>query len=162
MSTAHAIRLTRQAKRALDRYDERRRRIVTDKLLLLYKNPGHPSLKVHLHTRCSKLEAYISRSDRVIFDMDDGYLNIWDIGPHSVVDRADKDDYSIGEFVHLSIPSTELIDVENGVQELPADIPESEEPYTGHRPRQPSQQLFGDLSNTSLRILGVPGGLVRA
>lgn len=162
MSTAHAIRLTRQAKRALDRYDERRRRIVTDKLLLLYKNPRHPSLKVHLHTRCSKLEAYISRSDRVIFDMDDGYLNIWDIGPHSVVDRADKDDYSIGEFVHLSIPSTELIDVENGVQELPADIPESEEPYTGHRPRQPSQQLFGDLSNTSLRILGVPGGLVRA
>ena len=66
MSTANVIHLTREAKKALDRYDEHRRRIVTEKLLLLSRDPRHPSLRVHPHTGCGKLEAYISLSDRVI------------------------------------------------------------------------------------------------
>lgn len=161
VSTANVIHLTREAKKALDRYDEHRRRIVTEKLLLLSRDPRHPSLRVHPHTGCGKLEAYISLSDRVIFDMDDGRLNVWDIGPHSIVDRADKDDYHSGQFIQVSVASSGSRQVDSLAGQAFDSGPQPAVHGSAHSSQRPSQRLFEGLSNTSLRILGVPAELTR-
>lgn len=158
MLACREIRLTRDAKRFFDRCDEQRRRVLVQKLLFLANNPAHPSLKVHLHTGCGKREAYLSSSDRIIFDTDDGCLNVWDIGSHAIVDRADTDDYNVGRLDPIAITSDYADNCDVSDQREPDAFPWTfDHPVGGSSDERP----FESLSSTQLRILGVPAELVR-
>ena len=66
------------------------RDIVKRKIRLLSENPGHPSLNTHrLHNvKANIWDCYISESVRLLYEIKDNNLQLWDIGPHSLVDNV--------------------------------------------------------------------------
>lgn len=66
------------------------RDIVKRKIRLLSENPGHPSLNSHrLHNvKANIWDCYISESMRLLYEIKDNNLQLWDIGPHSLVDNV--------------------------------------------------------------------------
>ena len=59
------------------------RDIVKRKIRLLSENPGHPSLNSHrLHNvKANIWDCYISESMRLLYEIKDNNLQLWDIGP---------------------------------------------------------------------------------
>src|SRR5258706_10447753 len=63
---------------------------VFKKVNLLAQNPAHPSLKAHcLHqARGNIWDCYISDSMRLLYEIKDGTLRLWDIGLHTILDTV--------------------------------------------------------------------------
>ncbi|HLH61296.1 MAG TPA: hypothetical protein VKV20_06380 [Ktedonobacteraceae bacterium] len=70
---------------------ERIRRIVDSKIEQLAANPGHRSLQAH-KLRQVKGETiwscYISINKRLLYQYKRGHIYLWDVGEHSIVERA--------------------------------------------------------------------------
>src|SRR5947209_20333225 len=66
------------------------RDIVKRKIRLLSENPGHPSLNTHrLHkVKANIWDCYVSESMRLLYEIRDGNLQLWNVGPHSMVDNV--------------------------------------------------------------------------
>src|SRR5712692_11977999 len=60
------------------------------KLHLLAENPGHPSLNTHRlqSAKANIWDCYITQSVRLLYEIKEGNLHLWDLGPHSIVDNV--------------------------------------------------------------------------
>lgn len=65
---------------------------------LLMVNPRYPSLNSHVRYQISDnrsiWECYVSNSERILYELKDAVLRLWDLGSHSVVDKAHIHEYS--------------------------------------------------------------------
>ncbi len=71
--------------RMLDSLSLSMRDIVRRKIRLLAENPRHPSLNVHpLHQVKERdiWDCYISDSMRLLYEIEEGKLHLWDLGSH--------------------------------------------------------------------------------
>jgi addiction module RelE/StbE family toxin len=77
--------------RMLDSLSLSMRDIVRRKIRLLAENPRHPSLNVHpLHQVKERdiWDCYISDSMRLLYEIEEGKLHLWDLGSHAIVDKV--------------------------------------------------------------------------
>jgi len=60
------------------------------KIRLLAENPAHPSLKTHrLKTvKANIWDCYITESMRLLYEIKDKCLHLWELGSHSIVDNV--------------------------------------------------------------------------
>ncbi len=71
--------------------------VVYKKIQFLAENPYHPSLNGHQLNQVrgrNIWDAYISNSERILYELKDGILRLWDLGSHSIVDKAHLHKYS--------------------------------------------------------------------
>lgn len=71
--------LTPQTQRKVDR-----------KVKQLAENPAHPSLQVHRSRQAYEKNVwicYISITQRLVYQYQDGTIYLWDVGEHAIVDR---------------------------------------------------------------------------
>lgn len=127
----------------------------SEKLNLLATNPFHPSLNAHRLTGLKnvhdKWECYINLSYRIIYDLGEGELRIWDIGDHSIVDRARNMSFAAGTmFQRLQ-----------AVAEPAADDKLFVESSNFNKEVIAKEQPFLHLTPAHLRVLGVPRELVK-
>ncbi|MCX6064100.1 MAG: ATP-dependent helicase [Caldiserica bacterium] len=127
----------------------------SEKLTLLATNPFHPSLNAHRLTGLKnvhdKWECYINLSHRIIYDLGEGELRIWDIGDHSIVDRARNMSFAAGTmFQRLQAVAEPAAD-----DKLFVESSDSSENVIA------KEQPFLHLTSAHLRVLGVPRGLVK-
>lgn len=73
------------------RLPTRLQRIIDNKIEQLVNNPSHRSLQAH-RLRRTKGEnvwsCYISINKRLLYQYKDGHIYLWDVGEHSIVERA--------------------------------------------------------------------------
>jgi len=84
-------------KRAWGQLTPQMRSIVRAKVRLLVVNPGYPSLQVHRLRRARGNDirvCYISNTVRLVFEIREGILCLWDLGSHAVVDKVHKRSFS--------------------------------------------------------------------
>ena len=85
------------ALKAFERLSTSWRKTVFRKIDLLLNNPTHPSLKVHrLNSPLVRMECYISDFMRLIYEIQDGVLTIYDLGGHKIIDDFHKRRNSLG------------------------------------------------------------------
>lgn len=92
---AFRILTTKSFEQALKRHPHPH--IVYQKIQLLAENPYHPSLKGHRLKQIKDKnvwDAYISDSERILYEHKGEILHLWDLGSHSVVDKAHVHIYS--------------------------------------------------------------------
>jgi len=81
--------------------------VVYKKIQFLAENPYHPSLNGHQLNQVrgrNIWDAYISNSERSLYELKDGILRLWDLGSHSIVDKAHLHKYSEHKLMqHLNI-----------------------------------------------------------
>ena len=66
------------------------RETVIKKVRLLAENPAHPSLKTH-RLKLVKVhiwDCYITESMRLLYEVKDKCLYLWELGPHAIVDNV--------------------------------------------------------------------------
>ncbi len=66
-------------------------RIVASKISQLAENPAHPSLQKHRLRQAKGADiwiCYISINKRLLYQYKDGTIYLWDVGEHSIVDKA--------------------------------------------------------------------------
>src|SRR5437899_2725594 len=76
-------------KQALDHHPHPN--VVGRKVRLLAEDPTHPSLKTHrLHQVKDKniWDCSVTDSERLLYELKDGALYLWDLGSHAVVDKV--------------------------------------------------------------------------
>jgi mRNA-degrading endonuclease YafQ of YafQ-DinJ toxin-antitoxin module len=148
------ILLSAEAVDALGSLPAELRHLSSEKLTLLAANPFHPSLNAHRLTGLKnvhdKWECYINHSYRIIYDLNDRELRVWDIGDHSIVDRARNLSFAATMFQRLQVPSEPA--TTDGLFVEPPEF---------SREAIVQEQPFLHLTPAHLRVLGVPGGLVK-
>src|SRR5438876_11669081 len=73
------------------RLPERIRSIVDSKIERLARNPAHRSLQAHKLRQAKGKNiwsCYISINKRLLYQYKDGKIYLWNVGEHSVVERA--------------------------------------------------------------------------
>ncbi len=155
--------------RMLDSLSLSMRDVVFRKVRLLVDNPGHPSLNVHpLHQVKERdiWDCYISDSMRLLYEIEEGNLHLWDLGSHAIVDKVHLRRF--GSHMHFN-PMREFIP-ENPVTEV-ASSSEPTFEFTAHVsswseanivPKHGSSNRFTYFQNAHLRILGVPANVVQS
>lgn len=145
------------------------RDIVKRKIRLLSENPGHPSLNTHrLHSAKANIwDCYISESMRLLYEIKDNNLQLWDVGPHSLVDNVHLRVFAANtRFSRLDQPavlSKPQLSPDN--LKKPAFDPSAFKnagPVSIHPPAMQigTPNAFAYFQNAHLRILGVPSHLV--
>ncbi len=135
--------------RELEKRTDRER--VLEKVSFLRENRFHPGLSVHkIKGTRDKWELYVTDSDRIIYDFKDGFLRLWKLGDHRIIDRVGNFSFS---------PHTTFRRYDKPVQEqeevfkIPAEWTE---------PVVERSYPFQFFPASHLRLLGVPAGLVKA
>ncbi len=125
------------------------------KIELLAGNPRHPSLNAHsLHRSGDGLwECYISDNYRLIYQPIGLEIRLWDLGPHSIVDRF-RGELAPPAVFQLLFPQGEEKSEEEGFQ-IPSSWYSQQD---GVEPDYP----FAQFRTTHLRILGVPENMAKA
>ena len=155
--------------RMLDSLSLSMRDVVFRKVRLLIDNPGHPSLNVHpLHQVKERdiWDCYISDSMRLLYEIEEGNLHLWDLGSHAIVDKVHLRRF--GSHMHFN-PMREFMP-ENPVTEV-ASSSEPTFEFTAHVsswskanivPKHGSSNRFTYFQNAHLRILAVPANVVQS
>jgi mRNA-degrading endonuclease RelE of RelBE toxin-antitoxin system len=79
--------------RSLKRFSKTTQQFVEEKIDILKQNPAHPSLNVHRVIRVKDRKmwiCYIGDSLRLLYQLQDDAIYLWDIGAHVIVDRVHK------------------------------------------------------------------------
>jgi superfamily I DNA/RNA helicase/mRNA-degrading endonuclease YafQ of YafQ-DinJ toxin-antitoxin module len=139
---------------------------VFKKVNLLAQNPAHPSLKAHrLHQAKGNIwDCYISDSMRLLYEIKDGTLRLWDIGSHAIVDTVHLRGFAahtrfsrkeIGPSVAPSSPAVKpqkpRFEPSPATYTLPMQMGGSQQGSPNH---------FTYFQNAHLRVLGVPVHMV--
>ena len=149
-----AVLLSSEAVASMDALSPELREQSLQKLSMLIANPFHPSLKAHRLTGLKnvhdKWECYINLSYRIIYDLGEGELRIWDIGDHSIVDRVRNMSFATGTMFQRLQVAAETPD-----DKLFVEPPGFSKEVIAH------EQPFLHLTPAHLRVLGVPRGLAK-
>ncbi len=125
-----------------------------EKIRLLSENPAHPSLNAHRLIRVpNKWECYITLSHRLIYEFQEEEIRLWQIGDHSIVDKAHIRSFS----PHTSfrrLEQEEHAKVGQPSFNIPAEWFENRDEKTANP--------FRYIPASHLRILGVPSDLISA
>ncbi len=163
------ILVSEDFERALGFLSPSMREIVSRKVRLLVEDPSYPSLQTHrLNQVKSKdiWDCYISDSMRLLYEIKEGCLYLWNLGAHGIVDKVHLREFaSHRPFHHMS-----GLTLENSVAEA-VDSPKSASELTHviypllqttEVREQGSSNRFTFFQNAHLRILGVPSNLVHS
>jgi mRNA-degrading endonuclease YafQ of YafQ-DinJ toxin-antitoxin module len=167
------ILVTETFDQALRQLSESMRKIVMGKIRLLAENPAHPSLQVHKlqQIKVDIWECYININMRLLFEVKDGVLRLWNLGSHSVVDHVHLRGFAAHtRFSRMEMPqpsstppASELTPPERPdhqsvpfqsytiQSETPAPVPVSQGTPNG----------FAYFQTAHLRVLGVPAHLIQ-
>ena len=168
------------------------RDIVYQKIQFLAENPYHPSLKGHKLNQVKDKnvwDAYISDSERILYEHKGVVLHLWDLGSHSVVDKAHLHVYSehkltkslnilqIPSDANASSPESERSEEDHNREyaitsfsyfpsiddqsELPSPIEETQNEEIQEEILYEPINHFKFFEDAHLRILGVPANLIR-
>ncbi|MFL5663833.1 MAG: UvrD-helicase domain-containing protein, partial [Ktedonobacteraceae bacterium] len=140
---------------------------VFKKVKLLAQNPAHPSLNTHrLHkARGNIWDCYISDGMRLLYEIKEGTLRLWDIGSHAIVDTV----HLRGFAAHTRFSRKEmgLPAVPGSPAVKPQKLRFEPSPATSIPPvqmggsQQGSPNHFTYFQNAHLRVLGVPVHMVQ-
>jgi superfamily I DNA/RNA helicase/mRNA-degrading endonuclease YafQ of YafQ-DinJ toxin-antitoxin module len=155
---------------ALKQLSESMRKTVSSKILLLAENPAHPSLNVHRLQQIKGADiwdCYISMNMRLLYEMKDGALRLWDLGSHSIVDHAHLRGFAAHtRFSRMEMPSSNLPATEQTPAAQSDDHPL---PYHSNTIQleklvpvsQGTPNRFAYFQTAHLRVLGVPAHLIQ-
>ena len=138
------------------------------KLHLLAENPGHPSLNTHRlqSAKANIWDCYITQSVRLLYEIKEGNLHLWDLGPHSIVDNVHLRGFAANtRFRRMEITpetavtSDTLEEPKNRVFETPSI--RHTVPATPILSQKGTPNAFALFQNAHLRVLGVPSSLVQ-
>lgn len=165
------ILATETVDQALRQLSEPMRKTVLSKIDLLAENPAHPSLQVH---KLQKLKAdirecYITANMRLLFDVKDGALRLWDLGSHSIVDHAHLRGFAAHtRFSRMEMPESPSTPPAAPSPLSPAHQVDLSQPYPVQTetpaPVQAPQGTpngFAYFQTAHLRVLGVPTHLIQ-
>ncbi|MEO8956199.1 MAG: 3'-5' exonuclease [Ktedonobacteraceae bacterium] len=143
------------------------RETVIKKVRLLAENPAHPSLKTH-RLKLAKghiWECYITESMRLLYEVKDKCLYLWELGSHAIVDNVRLRGFAANTRFNRRddiLADTLSIPVQAG-QEKPhfdAIAWETSVPLDSVLEQEGSPNHFARFQIAHLRILGVPSHLV--
>lgn len=163
------ILATETVDQALRRLSESMRKTVLSKIRLLADNPAHPSLQVH---KLQKIKAdiwdcYITANMRLLFEVKDGVLRLWDLGSHSVVDHAHLRGFAAHtRFSRMEMPespSTPPVAPSSRppVHQTALFYPGQAETLASAQEPQGTPNGFAYFQAAHLRVLGVPAHLIQ-
>lgn len=176
------------ALKALKKLTAPMQKTVARKINLLVNDPTHRSLKVHrLSSSLVRWECYISEFMRLIFEIQDGTLTIYELGGHKIIDDFYKRRNSVGKgFKRIALEPTAdnpivVIPEQEGDDALMREKSTAEikawkagEWNTGEvrawKAQKPDQESvasgsdnhFAFFQDAHLRILGVPASRISA
>jgi len=155
--------------RMLDSLSFSMRDIVRRKIRLLAENPRHPSLNVHpLHQVKERdiWDCYISDSMRLLYEIEEGKLHVWDLGSHAIVDKvhlrgfASHTRFSRMRELMSESPVTETVSSSKPTFDFTPHVSSLfENPVV---PKYGSTNCYTYFQNAHLRILGVPANLIQS
>jgi len=143
------------------------RETVIKKVRLLAENPAHPSLNTH-RLKLVKVhiwDCYITESMRLLYEVKDKCLYLWELGPHAIVDNVRLRGFAASTRFNRRddiLPDTLSIPAQPG-QEKPhfdAIAWETTVPLDSVIVQEGSPNHFARFQIAHLRILGVPSHLV--
>nr|HET6902213.1 ATP-dependent helicase [Ktedonobacteraceae bacterium] len=143
------------------------RETVIKKVRLLAENPAHPSLNTH-RLKLVKghiWDCYITESMRLLYEVKDKCLYLWELGPHAIVDNVRLRGFAANTRFNRRddiLPDTLSIPGQAG-QEKPhfdAITWETTVPSDSVIEQEGSPNHFARFQIAHLRILGVPSHLV--
>ena len=164
------ILATEEVDQVLQKLSAAMRRTVFGKIHLLAENPAHPSLNAHKlnHNKAGIWDCYITESMRLLYEMRDGILHLWELGSHSVVDHVNRRAFAAHtRFSRVEMPQASpnppASEVAISAQEtwpasFQARVPQ---PEIFVPLQQGSPNRFAFFQNAHLRVLGVPAHLVQ-
>jgi superfamily I DNA/RNA helicase/mRNA-degrading endonuclease YafQ of YafQ-DinJ toxin-antitoxin module len=146
------------------------RDIIRRKIHLLAENPSHPSLNTHrLHSAKANIwDCYISESMRLLYEIKESNLQLWDVGSHSLVDNIHLRGFAANtrfsrlyeaEDVAISPPPLDeqkKPKFDSFVFKVPVPLPKN-----ATKMQEGSPNAFAFFQDAHLRILGVPSLLVK-
>lgn len=165
------ILATETVDQALRQLSEPMRKTVLSKIDLLAENPAHPSLQVHKlqKIKADIRECYITVNMRLLFDVKDGALRLWDLGSHSIVDHAHLRGFAAHtRFSRMEMPESPSTPPAAPSPLSPAHQVDLSQPYPVQTetpaPVQAPQGTpngFAYFQTAHLRVLGVPTHLIQ-
>ncbi|MER3421489.1 MAG: hypothetical protein C4290_13630 [Chloroflexota bacterium] len=131
--------------RDLESLVHQERELVTKAIRLLSQNPRHPGLqykKLHAAPRGEVWEARVDQARRLLYQWVDGWIYLWRVGPHSVIDEAAK--LGRPDLDRAVAPDRPMPGATAAISPTPAPV------------TVPPPGLFACFSSTLLQLLGVP------
>lgn len=157
------IQVTKAFEEALARRQNKKN--VYKAVNLLLENPRHPSLNVHrlVQARDGIWVAYISDGDRVIYELKNNVLYLWNLGSHDI-ERVKSNHFA----AHTRFSRMESV-IEAPTIPVVETGPTPSKPLPIVKPPQPpiaqeqvgSANHFTFFQDAHLRVLGVPTHLLR-
>lgn len=156
--------------RGLSQLSHSMQAIAMKKIRLLAENPKHPSLNTH---RIRQIKAdvhiwdcYITESIRLLYEVRDGMLYLWDLGKHAIVDNVHLRSFAANtRFSHRTI-LPDVLDVSPASAEEVTKLhfdwnPVPVTPVLSRNELKGSKNFLTNFQTAHLRILGVPAHLVQ-
>lgn len=156
--------------RGLSQLSHSMQAIAMKKIRLLAENPKHPSLNTH---RIRQIKAdvhiwdcYITESIRLLYEVRDGMLYLWDLGKHAIVDNVHLRSFAANtRFSHRTI-LPDVLDVSPASAEEVTKLhfdwnPVPVTPVLSRNELKGSKNFLANFQTAHLRILGVPAHLVQ-
>lgn len=156
--------------RGLSQLSHSMQTIAMKKIRLLAENPKHPSLNTH---RIRQIKAdvhiwdcYITESIRLLYEVRDGMLYLWDLGKHAIVDNVHLRSFAANtRFSHRTI-LPDVLDVSPASAEEVTKLhfdwnPVPVTPVLSRNELKGSKNFLTNFQTAHLRILGVPAHLVQ-
>ncbi|HYK84967.1 MAG TPA: UvrD-helicase domain-containing protein [Ktedonobacteraceae bacterium] len=156
--------------RGLSQLSHTMQTIAMKKIRLLAENPKHPSLNTH---RIRQIKAdvhiwdcYITESIRLLYEVRDGMLYLWDLGKHAIVDNVHLRSFAANtRFSHRTI-LPDVLDVSPASAEEVTKLhfdwnPVPVTPVLSRNELKGSKNFLTNFQTAHLRILGVPAHLVQ-
>jgi len=143
------------------------RDIALRKIRLLAENPAHPSLKTHRlkQVKTNIWDCYITESMRLLYEIKNKCLHLWELGPHSIVDNVHLRGFAANtRFNHRDdiLPDVLPFTLEPEQEKPHFDaVSRNTLPIDAVSGQEGSPNHFARFQNAHLRILGVPAHLVQ-
>jgi len=165
-----AILMSDTFEQSFSRLTTSMRDIIKRKIHLLAENPSHPSLNSHrLHSAKANIwDCYISESMRLLYEIKESNLLLWDVGSHSLVDNVHLRGFAANtrfsrlyEAAEVAISPSQPDEQKKSkfdsfVFKDPGPLPEN-----ATKMQEGSPNAFAFFQDAHLRILGVPSLLVK-
>jgi superfamily I DNA/RNA helicase/mRNA-degrading endonuclease YafQ of YafQ-DinJ toxin-antitoxin module len=157
--------------RGLSQLSHSMQAIAMKKIHLLAENPKHPSLNIHrirqIKTGVHIWDCYITESIRLLYEVRDGMLYLWDLGHHAIVDNVHLRSFAANtRFSHRDI-LPDVLDVLPASTEEEVAKPQFDwnpvpvTPVLSRNELKGSKNFLANFQTAHLRILGVPAHLVQ-
>ena len=157
--------------RGLSQLSHSMQAIAMKKIHLLAENPKHPSLNIH---RIRQIKAdvhiwdcYITESIRLLYEVRDGMLYLWDLGQHAIVDNVHLRSFAANtRFSHRNI-MPDILDVLPTPTGVEVEKPHFDwnpmpvAPVLSRNDPKGSKNFLANFQTAHLRILGIPAHLVQ-